>query len=129
MNSFIPMWGLKADIPPEVKPGQMYFTLDTGEIYVDVYDGSRILFVSAGKPSSLPISIAEGGTGGTDTNSARNRLGVPAELGVLPADGLPFSYGAVVTRGGLGNTIGQSAALDNYYWGVDAQSILWGGSS
>lgn len=129
MNSFIPMWGLKADIPPEVNPGQMYFTLDTGEIYVDVYDGSRILFVSAGKPSSLPISIAEGGTGGTDRNSARNKLGVPAQIGVEPSLSFPIGYGLLSSRGSLGNTAGSVPATDNYYYGVDMQAVLWGGPS
>lgn len=104
--------------------------MESGECRFKIGDGTssytELPFIASG--FSGVLGIEQGGTGGTDRNSARNKLGVPAELGVLPVDGLPFSYGAVVTRGGLGNTIGQSAALDNYYWGVDVQSILWGGA-
>lgn len=104
--------------------------MESGECRFKIGDGTssytELPFIASG--FSGVLGIEKGGTGGTDRNSARNKLGVPAELGVLPVDGLPFSYGAVVTRGGLGNTIGQSAALDNYYWGVDVQSILWGGA-
>lgn len=37
-----------------------------------------------------------------------------------------FSWGTVCARGSLGNSIGQVTA-DNYYWGVDSTSTLWGG--
>ena len=43
------------------------------------------------------------------------------------SSGFPFSYGSVVARGGLGNTIGQSTSADNYYWGTDSQGHLWAG--
>lgn len=73
------------------------------------------------------LGVAHGGTGATTVKDARYTLGVPAELGVVPTDGFPFGYGAVVARGGLGNTIGQFIG-DNYYWGVDSDAKLWGGS-
>ena len=70
---------------------------------------------------------ANGGTGATSASGARSGLGVPAEIDIGGgASGFPFSYGSVVTRGGLGNTIGQST-FDNYYWGVDSNATLWGG--
>lgn len=72
------------------------------------------------------LGVAHGGTGATTAKNAREALGVPAELGIVPGIGFPFGYGVVVCRGGLGNTIGQSTD-DNYYWGVDSDAKLWGG--
>lgn len=104
--------------------------MENGKCQFKIGDGAHpyveLPFTSLGFSGVLDIEY--GGTGATTTKNARNALGVPAELGVLPADGLPFGYGVVVARGGLGDTIGQSTALDNYYWGVDDQSILWGGA-
>lgn len=77
--------------------------------------------------TNATVPVSEGGTGATTAKNARYALGVPAELGVVPTDGFPFGYGTVVARGGLGNTIGQSTASDNYYWGVDSDAKLWGG--
>lgn len=73
------------------------------------------------------IPIINGGTGAATTPNARYTLGVPAEIDVGNTSGFPFDWGSVVSRGGLGNTIGQSSG-DNYYWGVDMWSVLWGGA-
>lgn len=73
------------------------------------------------------LGVAHGGTGATTVKDARYTLGVPAELDITSTDGFPFGYGTVVSRGGLGNTIGQFIG-DNYYWGVDSDAKLWGGS-
>lgn len=75
-----------------------------------------------------PLSIEQGGTGGTDRNSARNKLGVPAQIGVEPSLSFPIGYGLLSSRGSLGNTAGSVPVTDNYYYGVDMQAVLWGGA-
>lgn len=73
------------------------------------------------------IPIVNGGTGAASTVGARSNLKVPAEIDIEDGvSGFPFSYGSVVSRGYLGNTIGQ-ATVDNYYWGVDSLANLWAG--
>ena len=73
------------------------------------------------------VPVSEGGTGATSTPGARSGLGVPAEIDIgESSSGFPFSYGTVVSRGFLGNSIGKATG-DNYYWGVDSTAILWGG--
>lgn len=73
----------------------------------------------------LPIN--HGGHGGSSVTDARYNLHVPAEIDIGDgASGFPFSYGSVISRGDLGNTVGQATA-DNYYWGVDSTATLWGG--
>lgn len=104
--------------------------METGECRFKIGDGTSPYTTLPFITSSFSgvLGIDQGGTGATTAKNAREALSVPAELGVVPTDGFPFGYGTVVTRGGLGNTIGQSTASDNYYWGVDDQSILWGGA-
>lgn len=73
------------------------------------------------------VPVANGGTGATSASGARSGLGVPAEIDIGDgSSGFPFNWGTVISRGGLGNTIGQ-ATSDNYYWGVDSNATLWGG--
>ena len=97
-------------------------------------DAGIIVAVSDNKPyhqgiwDGDPVDVSKGGTGGTSIADARYNLGVPAEIDIGDgSSGFPFSYGSVVARGNLGNTIGQSTS-DNYYWGVDSDATLWGGS-
>lgn len=126
-SSFRPVWGISSELPSDIVPGRLYICTDTREILLDTESGDRISLNSLTElPGMLPIE--SGGTNASTKINARNNLGVPAELGIVPTDGLPFGYGIVVCRGGLGNTIGQSTALDNYYWGVDSDVVLWGGS-
>ena len=77
--------------------------------------------------TNATVSIPEGGTGAMNITGARYNLSTPAEIDVGNTSGFPFDWGSVVSRGGLGNTIGQSSG-DNYYWGVDEWSVLWGGA-
>ena len=73
------------------------------------------------------VPVANGGTGAASASGARSGLGVPAEIDIGDgSSGFPFNWGTVISRGGLGNTIGQ-ATSDNYYWGVDSNATLWGG--
>ncbi len=82
---------------------------------------------SASDITSGALPIEHGGTGGAAVEDARYNLGVPAEIDIAETSGFPFSWGTVCARGGLGNTIGQAAIGDNYYWGTDSQGYLWAG--
>ena len=100
----------------------------------DVYSGKWGDWIGSYSSAYLPnlaylpgvVGLAHGGTGATSADGSRYNLGVPAEIDIAGTSGFPFSWGSVVARGALGNTIGQ-ATSDNYYWGVDASAILWGG--
>ena len=62
-----------------------------------------------------------------EIQDVRHDLSTVAEIDIGDgSSGFPFSYGSVVARGNLGNTIGQSTS-DNYYWGTDSQGYLWAG--
>lgn len=114
--------------PPQITPGTLYFTTDTGKIFLDMEDGTRKSFIpDGGGVSGIPVPVTEGGTGGVAVRDARYNLEVPAEIDIGDGvSGFPFSYGSVISRGNLGNTIGQ-ATSDNYYWGADSLGYLWAG--
>lgn len=104
--------------------------MENGECRLKIGDGTHpyveLPFISLG--FSGVLGIEHGGTGGTDRNSARNKLGVPAQIGVEPSLSFPIGYGLLSSRGSLGNTAGSVPATDNYYYGVDMQAVLWGGA-
>lgn len=104
--------------------------MENGECRLKIGDGTHpyveLPFISLG--FSGVLGIEHGGTGGTDKNSARNKLGVPAQIGVEPSLSFPIGYGLLSSRGSLGNTAGSVPATDNYYYGVDMQAVLWGGA-
>ena len=58
--------------------------MENGECRLKIGDGTHpyveLPFISLG--FSGVLDIEQGGTGGTDRNSARNKLGVPAQIGV-----------------------------------------------
>lgn len=124
---FKPMWGTEDTLPSDIVPGRLYICTDTREILLDTESGDRVSLNSLTElPGVLPIE--SGGTGDSTAAGARSKLGTPAEIQVSPSDnGFPFNWGSVVTRGNMGNSIGQ-AFSDNYYWGVDSDVTLWGGS-
>ena len=127
-SNFRPVWGISSELPSDIVPGRLYICTDTREILLDTESGDRISLNSLTElPGVLPIE--SGGTGGADRNSARNKLGVPAQIGVDPSLSFPIGYGLLSSRGSLGNTAGSVPATDNYYYGVDMQAVLWGGSS
>ena len=100
--------------------------MENDECRFKIGDGTRLPFIASG--FSGVLGIEQGGTGGTDRNSARNKLGVPAQIGVDPSLSFPIGYGLLSSRGSLGNTAGSVPATDNYYYGVDMQAVLWGGA-
>ena len=104
--------------------------MESGECRFKIGDGTssytELPFIASG--FSGVLGIEQGGTGGTDRNSARNKLGVPAQIGVDPSLSFPIGYGLLSSRGSLGNTAGSVPATDNYYYGVDMQAVLWGGA-
>lgn len=74
------------------------------------------------------LPIKRGGTASNSILGARAKLEVPIGIDVSDtSNGFPFTWGSVVARGNLGDTIGHFVS-DNYYWGVDSDAILWGGS-
>lgn len=75
---------------------------------------------------SLGYLNAFGSSVSTQIQDIRYDLRTVAEIDIAENPEFPFSYGSVVARGNLGNTIGQSTA-DNYYWGTDSQGHLWAG--
>ncbi len=76
---------------------------------------------------SLGYLNAFGSSVSTRIQDIRYDLRTVAEIDIGDgASGFPFSYGSVVAKGNLGNTIGQSTS-DNYYWGTDSQGHLWAG--
>lgn len=103
--------------------------MENGECRLKIGDGTHpyveLPFISLG--FSGVLGIEHGGTGDKTALGARSKLGTPAEIQIDPeTGGFPFQWGTVVTRGNIGNTIGQSTA-DNYYWGTDSQGHLWAG--
>ena len=104
--------------------------MENGECRLKIGDGTHpyveLPFISLG--FSGVLGIEHGGTGDKTVLGARSKLGTPAEIQIDPeTGGFPFQWGTVVTRGNIGNVIGQAHA-DNYYWGVDSDATLWGGS-
>lgn len=63
--------------PPQITPGTLYFTTDTGKIFLDLEDGTRKSFIPDGVVSGIPVPVTEGGTGASDVTSARRNLQVP----------------------------------------------------
>lgn len=105
--------------------------MENGECRLKIGDGTHpyveLPFISLG--FSGVLDIEHGGTGDKTVLGARSKLEVPVEIQVAPENsgGFPFTWGSVVARGNLGNTIGQAPG-DNYYWGVDSDATLWSGS-
>lgn len=96
MIEFKPMWGTEAALPSEITPGRLYFTTDTGKIFLDLEGGTRKSFIPDGAVSGIPVPVTEGGTGASDASSALENLrGIRRDGDVVTGD-ITYTKGVTV---------------------------------
>lgn len=98
MIEFQPMWGTEAALPPEITPGRLYFTTDTGKIFLDLEDGTRKSFAAESVISGVPVPVSEGGTGATDTSSALENLRGVCRDGDTVTGDITYTKGVTVSE-------------------------------
>lgn len=107
MPTFSPAWGKESALPEDIVPGRIYFTTDTGKIFLDTDDGHRQAFIPDIQISEVPVPIAEGGTGATSSSQALTNLGAaPASHKHAMTD---LNGTLPISKGGTGATSADAA--------------------